>query len=414
MPLLRKMWVSLVVLTLPLAALAGQAANDTGESIEQLITQRLLMMKDVAAYKWLHQRPVEDLAREQVVITNAVNTGLEAGIRVDSSRQFFGAQIHAAKLIQQCWFDRWQQGEAPTTSPDLTRDIRPRLIDLGNRISRALGQRRGKPRDQPGSISVPCLPEAAGRDLIIAVDNIRFYPDQLTQVLDSVQLRIGTTGDYAPFSSDASSSDASTTHYTGIDIDMAEDLADSLGVEARFIQTSWPTLMADLAAGRFDIAMSGVSRTLSRARTGYFSTPYHVGGKTPITVCHRAGDFDELARIDQAGVRVIVNPGGTNEKFIDTRISAATKILHDDNRTIFEAIINDKADLMITDAIEVRLQSNRHPELCPAMPGRTLTYQEKGYLLPQDDAWLHAVNLWLAQRRGDGTLERYFTTHLSR
>ena len=88
--------------------------------------------------------------------------------------------------------------------------------------------------------------------------------------------------------------------------------------------------------------------------------------------------------IDQPSVRAIVNPGGTNERFIDAKLRRAKKILHQDNRTIFNEIINGNADLMITDSIEVRLQANLHPELCGSMPGETLTYQEKGYMMPKD------------------------------
>ena len=98
---------------------------------------------------------------------------------------------------------------------------------------------------------------------------------------------------------------------------------------------------------------------------------------------------------------------------MDQNIKQAKKILHLDNRTIFDEIINGNADLMITDEIEVKLQSARHPELCPTMPGRTLTYQEKGYLMPQDQRLKEYVDLWLALRLGDGTVASTFERHLN-
>ena len=47
-----------------------------------------------------------------------------------------------------------------------------------------------------------------------------------------------------------------------------------------------------------------------------------------------------------------------------------------------------------------------------AAPGRLLTHQQKGYLMPQDEALRQAVDKWLEQRFNDGTVERIFTRHL--
>src|SRR5690606_40866418 len=56
-------------------------------------------------------------------------------------------------------------------------------------------------------------------------------------------------------------------------------------------------------------------------------------------------------------VRVVVNPGGTNEKFARERLKRATIVQHPDNNTIFDEIIAGRADLMITDAAETRWQA---------------------------------------------------------
>jgi cyclohexadienyl dehydratase len=172
-------------------------------------------------------------------------------------------------------------------------------------------------------------------------------------------------------------------------------------------------LMNDLAAGLFDIAMSGVSIIPARQQHAYFSAPYHLGGKSPITLCSRVAEFSSIEEIDQPSVSAIVNPGGTNERFIDAKLRRAKKILHQDNRTIFNEIINGNADLMITDSIEVRLQTNLHPELCESMPGKTLTYQEKGYMMPKDPALRLAVNQWLQEANSQKILKRTFEQHLN-
>ena len=108
---------------------------------------------------------------------------------------------------------------------------------------------------------------------------------------------------------------------------------------------------------------------------------------------------------------MIVNPGGTNERFVDERLEQAQKVLHSDNRTIFSALLAGKADLMVTDSIEVTLQALRNPGLCATMR-ETLTYQEKAYYMPADAELARFVDTWLSLRLADGTVEEAFERHL--
>ena len=156
---------------------------------------------------------------------------------------------------------------------------------------------------------------------------------RLDAVLESRILRVGTTGDYRPFTA----LDKTTGEYSGFDIDMARSLAQALGVQIKFVPTTWSKLAGDLAAGAFDIAMGGVSVTLDRQKTGFFSAPYLRDGKTPIARCADQEKFQTLAEIDRAGVKVIANPGGTNERFDRARLHAAEIVVYPDNLTIFDA-----------------------------------------------------------------------------
>ncbi len=176
------------------------------------------------------------------------------------------------------------------------------------------------------------------------------------------------------------------------------------------VDTTWSGLLSDLAAGRYDIAMGGVSRTLERQKHGYLSHPYYTGGKAAIARCADAGRYGSLAAIDRPGVRVIVNPGGTNERFVDAHLQRAAKVLHEDNRTIFDALAAGEGDVMITDRVEVELQAARHPELCATMSG-TLNRQEKAYLMPQDEPLKEFVDTWLDAVLADGTVAEAFRRH---
>jgi cyclohexadienyl dehydratase len=226
----------------------------------------------------------------------------------------------------------------------------------------------------------------------------------LKRIETSGVVRVGLTGDYKPFSWEEPEG-----HFEGLDVDMAEALASDLGTRLEIVPTSWPTLMDDLAAAKFDIGMGGISVTEERRKLAFFSASLLTDGKTPIARCEDAARFQTLDQIDREGVTLIVNPGGTNEKFARANIRTATILLHKDNASIFEEIVAGRADLMITDAIETRIMQKLHPELCAIHPDQPFDRSEKAYLLPKDDAWKARVDEWLAEMEASGEKAAIFS-----
>lgn len=223
----------------------------------------------------------------------------------------------------------------------------------------------------------------------------------LQEILARGVLRVGTSGDYEPFSVRDEAADT----YRGFDIDQAQALAHALGVNLEIVQTSWPKLAADLEAKRFDLAMGGVSVTLERAKHGFFSLPYLEDGKTPIARCADQARFASLAEIDRPDVRVIVNPGGTNERFARAHLKAAPISVFPDNRTIFDEIAANHADVMLTDASETRFQAKRHPGvLCAIHPDRPFDHSQKAIWMQPDISLKLFVDTWLQMSVESGAL----------
>jgi cyclohexadienyl dehydratase len=214
-------------------------------------------------------------------------------------------------------------------------------------------------------------------------------PITLAKIRADGVLRVGTTGDYKPFT--MLEADGS---YEGADIVMSARLAEALGVKVTYVHTTWPTLTADFVAGKFDIAVVTVQP--DRAKLGVFSISHFVDGKRPIARCADKDRFTSIEKIDQPDVRVITNPGASNEVFAEQNFPHAAVSVFSDNAKIFDEIVAGRADVMVTDGIEVDQQAILHPQLCAAAVPAAFTRLEKAYWLHDDPALVAAVNQWLS------------------
>ena len=215
------------------------------------------------------------------------------------------------------------------------------------------------------------------------------------------ELRVGTTSDYKPFTF----KETDGTPW-GADIVMAQDLATKLGVKLVLVPTVWAQLLDDQVAGKFDIAMGGVTITAPRADKMYFSKPTFVDGKRPIARCADKDKFKSVDAINQPGVRVIVNPGAQNEKFARENFGKAELTVHKDNATVFNEIAAGRADVMVTDGIEVDHTAHAMPVLCPASVAQPFTRLEKAYMMPKDDELKQVVDAWLEEAKQSGRWQK--------
>jgi cyclohexadienyl dehydratase len=230
-------------------------------------------------------------------------------------------------------------------------------------------------------------------------------PSRLDDIVKRGTLRVGMTGDYLPFTF----LDKTTGQFRGFDVDMAEALGKALGVKVEYVQTAWPRLMKDFEADNFDIAMGGISITLDRQKKGMFSTPIMREGKTPIARCADKAKYETIADIDRPGIRVIVNPGGTNERFAKANVKSAEIKTWNDNVTIFDEIAKGDADLIMTDASETLYQQKLHPGvLCAVHPDQPFDFAEKAYWLQRDIVLKDFVDQWLHIATEDGSYKKIY------
>ena len=236
-------------------------------------------------------------------------------------------------------------------------------------------------------------------------------PRTLEEIRAGGVLRVGTAGDYQPMSF----LDPDTNTYVGFDAELAEDLAASLGVEIEYVKTSWPTLMEDTLAGKFDLAVCGITVTDARKEQALMSDGYLENGKTVLCRAEDADKYTSLEAINRPEVRVMENPGGLNEKFARENLPDAVLIIHDVNQEIPGLVASGEADVMITEVMEAGFYVGQDDRLAAPLIFEPFTNGQLGFLMPKgSEELLDYVNRFLTEEKESGRIDELAEKYIYR
>ena len=237
--------------------------------------------------------------------------------------------------------------------------------------------------------------------------------NKLEKIMDQGVLKVGTTGDYQPMSY----LDPDTGEYVGFENELTKDLAGEMGVEIQYVETSWPTLMEDTLAGKFDLAICGITVNDARKEKALMSNGYIVNGKTILCRAEDADKYTSLEAINRPEVRVMVNPGGLNEQFARENLPDVTLIIHDVNQEIPGLVASGEADIMITEIMEAGYYVGQDSRLAAPLVQEPFTHGEIGVLMPKgSEDLLNYVNDFLRKEKESGRIDEladeYFYRYL--
>lgn len=159
----------------------------------------------------------------------------------------------------------------------------------GTTTTGATGENQITQSDQTGNIG-----EASGEESRENTDS-----DLLAQILEEGVITIGTEGTYSP-----NSYHDENGNLVGFDVEVAEKIAEKLGVRVEFVESEWDSLFAGMDSGRIDIVVNEVEASEERREKYDFSEPYtYIQGALLV-----AEDNDEIQSVeDLEGKRAAQN-----------------------------------------------------------------------------------------------------------
>ncbi len=228
-------------------------------------------------------------------------------------------------------------------------------------------------------------------------------------------LRIGISGDYAPFAvwdwppaetsphnpkSSLSAPDLPRLPM-GFSVEIARAYAKERGLSIEWVKFRWPELAADLAAARFDLALSGVTVRSDRALLGRFSLALTTSGAVAL-LPPRSKEARRIAAgeapigvLNTPGIRIAVNAGGHLEAVTRRLFPRAEIDPVPSNAAVLDRLQArvGRADAVITDLPEAPHWQALRPELV-VTPAFTQDRKAAWFALRREalvadfDAWL--------------------------
>ncbi|WP_308798713.1 amino acid ABC transporter substrate-binding protein [Agromyces silvae] len=222
-------------------------------------------------------------------------------------------------------------------------------------------------------------------------------------------LTVATEGTYRPFSYH----DEGSGDLVGYDVEVAEAVAEKLGLDIEFQETQWDAIFAGLEAGRFDVIANQVSINPEREKSYLFSTPYTV---SPGVIVVNEGDDSISSFADLEGKTTaqsltsnwyeLAQESGANVEAVEGWAQAVALL----QQGRVDATINDQ--LTYLDYVNTNGQSGLE------VAAETDEASESAFALTKDkEALRAAIDDALAELRDEGVLaelgEKYFGADVS-
>ncbi len=241
----------------------------------------------------------------------------------------------------------------------------------------------------------------------LAISTAAFAETEGETTYDTIKengyITFATEGTYSPYSFHNDNDEL-----VGFDIEVAQAIADKLGLEAKFTETQWDGIIAGLDAGKYDAIANQVSITEERQEKYLFSEPYtYVYGV--VIVSGKNDDINSFEDLDGKDVALTVT-----SNWAELAESYGGEIVSTNGFSeSIQLVLQGRADATVNDNVTFLDFKASQPDADAKIAATSDEATESAILIRKEDADLQeAVNLALEELREEGILaeisEKYF------
>ena len=231
----------------------------------------------------------------------------------------------------------------------------------------------------------------------------------LQEIKDSGKLVVGTCADYPPYEWHLVQD--GEDKIIGFDIDIAQVIADELGVELEVIDMDFDGLIPALSTGKVDMIIAGMNPTEERKQSVDFTDIYYTQKDALVIKSEDAKDIrseDDLKKASLATQKATIQETYLLENFPDAEIQSVPKL-----NTAILYLVTGKADavLMVETVARRYVEENEGLEIADF--DVSSTPNKSAIAVANDSAdFLDAVNDILDEMKESGQIEELMRTNI--
>ncbi len=220
--------------------------------------------------------------------------------------------------------------------------------------------------------------------------------DALKKIQERGTLIVGMEGNWSPWTYH----DEKTGELTGLEVDIANLIAEGLGVKADFQEAPWDALLAGVDAGRFDIICNGVGYTEERAKSYSFTTPYVYSNKVLVV----AENNEEIKTVDDLKGKKTANSASSTYAALAEEYGA-TLVPVDTLGETMDMLVQGRVDATLNAQVSIADYLREHPD-AKIKTVQVLAGDPVAYPVAKDgtESLVDAINEILEAARQDGRL----------
>jgi polar amino acid transport system substrate-binding protein len=223
----------------------------------------------------------------------------------------------------------------------------------------------------------------------------------LDRILKRGEIIVGTAGSMPPLNMTTKEGDV-----IGLEPDIANAIADAMGVKLNMQTMPFSELLPSLEDGRIDMIMSGMTMTSKRNLKVAFVGPYLISGKGFLTKVKTIAAINDTTEINRPDVKLAALNGSTSQLFVETVLFNTTLVPVSDYDKAVDMVIRDEVHALVADHPICVVSVARYPDKGLMSVLAPLTYEPLGIALPANDPLLvNWLENFLKSFEGSGALD---------
>lgn len=233
----------------------------------------------------------------------------------------------------------------------------------------------------------------------------------IEEIQEKGELVVGTNAEYPPM--EWVIIEDGESKIVGVDVELAQAIADELGVEMVLDNRAFDALIPTLQTKKVDIVIAGMAETEERAKVVDFSDTYYQSSGQISVLEENLDQYETIE--DFNGKKVGALKGSIQESYLRDNHPEIELVSLGGTGELFEAVRAKKVDGALVDMITTGQYLTQYEDIAPVESIEIENEDSEGSAVaaPKDsDELIALINEVIAEKQESGEIDEWFDTYL--